>query len=184
MKKMRLGLVSIACVLLSSGPAVLAAEAGDVLRPGPEHEKLGFFVGKWKSEGEVMENPIMPGGSFTAEDDCRWFEGKFAVVCDSEGKGPTGKMKALGIMTFSAEDQAYIYYGLDNSGMAMSSLPKGTVQGETWTYHDESSIGGVTVKSRYVIDQLSPKSYSFKWEMLGEDGSWQTVMKGKATRTG
>jgi hypothetical protein len=29
---------------------------------------------------------------------------------------------------------------------------------------------------------LSPTSYSYKWEVQGEDGSWMTVMEGKATK--
>jgi len=36
--------------------------------------------------------------------------------------------------------------------------------------------------SRYVIQQLSPNSYTFKWEMMGDDGSWAALMEGKSTR--
>ena len=38
------------------------------------------------------------------------------------------------------------------------------------------------VKSRYVINEVSPTSYSFKWEMQGADGAWQTVMAGTQTK--
>ena len=44
-------------------------------------------------------------------------------------------------------------------------------------------MGGKMVKSRYTINQTSPTSYTFKWEMQGEDGAWQTIMEGKSTKT-
>jgi hypothetical protein len=180
----KLAVFAIACALAFAGFAVLAQDTAQAPKPGPEHEKLAYFVGKWKAEGDVADNPFMPGGKFETKDDCRWFDGGFAVVCDSEGRGPMGKMKGLGIMSYSAEDKTYTYYGLDNMGMTMSTVPKGTVEGSTWTYHDESRMGGMNVKSRYVLEQVSATSYTFKWEMQGDDGSWQTIMQGKSTKTG
>lgn len=151
-------------------------------KPGPEHKKLGYFVGTWSAEGEAKENPFGPGGKFKTTDHCEWFEGGFAVVCRSEGTCPRGRMKGLGVMGYNADQKVYTYYGVDNSGMVMTSIPQGTLQGDTWTYNDESEMGGKTIKSRYVIKELSPTSYSFKWEMLGEDGKWMGVMDGKTTK--
>jgi hypothetical protein len=179
----RTGAVAVAlCVVLSSGLA-FAQAPGEMPKPGPEHKKLGYFVGTWKAEGNMMPNPFMPAGKFTTTDRCEWFEGGFSVVCHSEGEGPMGPMTGIGIMGYSTEEKVYTYYGIDNGPMAMTSVPRGTIEGNTWTYDDESEMGGKTVKSRYVLTQESPSSYTFKWEMLGEDGSWQTVMHGKSTKT-
>ncbi|HEU4385226.1 MAG TPA: DUF1579 family protein [Anaeromyxobacteraceae bacterium] len=162
-------------------PAALA-QAPKAPKPGPEHERLGYFVGKWKSEGTVAENPFMPAGKVTSSDSCEWFEGKFAVVCRSQGKGPMGPSKGLGIMSYSAEEKAYLYYGVENNPMAMTTVPKGTVEGDTWIYTDESKMGDKVVKSRYTIKVLDKKSYTFKYEMEGPDGQWKTVVEGKSTR--
>jgi len=62
-------------------------------------------------------------------------------------------------------------------------VPRGTVQGGTWVYDDETKMGGKSVKSRYTIKETSPTSYTFKWETMGDDGAWQTVMEGKSTKT-
>ena len=169
------------CVALSVGLA-LAQPAGEQPTPGPGHEKLGYFVGKWTSEGEMKSNPFMPAGTFTMIEACEWFEGGFAVVCRSEGKGPMGPTKGLGIMGYSAEEDVYTYYGVDNGPMAMLSVPRGRVEGDTWVYDDESEMGGVKVKSRFTL-KTSQSSYTFKWEMLGEDGAWQTIVEGTATRS-
>jgi hypothetical protein len=160
----------------------LRGQGGPPQKPGPEHEKLGYFVGKWTSEGEMKESPFGPGGKVTATDNCEWFEGRFAVVCRSEGKGPTGPTKGIGIMGYNADQKVYTYYGIDNTAMVMASVPHGTVQGDTWTYTDESMMGGQKMKSRFVIKTQSPTSYSFTWEMQGSDGKWMPVMQGTSKK--
>ena len=62
--------------------------------------------------------------------------------------------------------------------MAMTTVPRGTVEGSTWLYTDESKMGGKTVKSRYVLREVSPTSYTWKWEILGAEGGWQTLVEG------
>jgi hypothetical protein len=158
------------------------AQAPQAPKPGPEHERLGYWVGKWTSEAEMKPSPFGPGGKMTGADRCDWFEGKFAVVCHNEGKGPMGPVKGLGIMSYSAEEKAFTYYGTDTMGMTMTTVPRGTLQGDTWTYDDESKMGGKLVKSRYTMKVLSPTAYSFKWEMQGEGGQWMTVMEGKSNK--
>lgn len=173
-----------ACFL--GGAALLfaadAASAQDAPKPTPEHQKLGYYVGKWKGDGELKANPFMPAGKYTSEDECEWFQGGFAVVCKSEGKGPQGEIKSVGIMGYSTEEKTYTYYGIDSNGMMPTSVAKGTVSGDTWTYTDESKYGGQLVKSRYTIKQLSPASYSFMWEMQGPDGKWMALMQGTTTK--
>ena len=172
----------LAMILAVNAGLALAAEGTEKPKPGPEHQKLGYFVGKWTSEGDMKPSPAGPGGKFSSTDNCTWYEGGFAVVCNSTGKGPMGPTKGLGILGYSAEDKAYTYYGVDNTGMIMGTVPKGTIDGDTWTYDDESKMGGKMFKSRYTIKQLSPASYTFKWEMMGEDGNWAALMEGKSTK--
>jgi hypothetical protein len=169
----------VACLATAT---LVSAQAPKAPTPGPEHQRLAYFTGKWTSEGEMKESPFGPGGKFTSNDDCQWFEGKFAVVCRTEGKGPMGPMKGLGIMSYHGEEKVYTYYGLDNSGMTMTSIARGTVQGSTWTYTDESMMGGKKIKGRYTMQEVSPTSYTFKWEMQDDAGKWNTMMEGKAAK--
>jgi len=67
--------------------------------------------------------------------------------------------------------------------MDMATVPRGTVQEGSWVYNDETKMGGKMVKSRYTIKEISPTSYTFKWEMMGDDGTWASVMEGKSRRT-
>lgn len=161
------------------------ASAGDAKapQPGPEHKRLGYFVGNWTTEGEMKPSEMGPGGKFTGADKCTWFEGGFAVVCQSEGTGPMGPSKSLGILGYSTEEKVYTYAGVDSSGMTMTSVPKGKVQGDTWVYNDEGMMGGKMVKSRVTIRELSPTAYTFKMEFQGPDGKWAPAMESKSTKT-
>src|SRR6187399_409801 len=161
---------------------VAAAQGGQPPKPGPEQERLGYFVGKWTAEGEVKPGPMGPGGKMTTTDNCEWFEGHYSVICRSEAKTPMGSNKSIGILGYNTEEKVYTYYAVDNTNMNMASVPKGTVQGDTWTYTDEGMMGGQKMKSRVIIKELSPKEYSFRMDMQGPDGKWVTAMESKNTK--
>lgn len=172
--------VLAACLVASiAGLQPVAAQAPQAPQPGPEHARLGYFVGKWTAEGEMKPGPMGPGGKMTSSDTCEWFEGRFSVICRSEGTSPMGPTKSIGILGYSPEEKVYTYYGVDNSSMTMASVPKGTVKGDTWTYNDESTMGGQKVKMRVTIKELSPTAYTFRMEMQGPDGKWAPAMESK-----
>jgi hypothetical protein len=169
-------------VVSVAGLQLVAAQAPQAPKPSPEHARLAYFVGKWTSEGEMKPGPMGPGGKMKSSDTCEWFEGRFSVICRSEGTTPMGPSKSIGILGYSTEEKVYTYYGIDNSSMTMASVPRGTVRGDTWTYTDESMMGGKKVKSRVTIKELSPMAYTFRMEMQGPDGKWMPMMESKNTK--
>jgi hypothetical protein len=169
-------------VVSAAGVQLAAAQAPQAPKPGPEHKRLGYFVGKWTTEGEMKPGPMGPGGKMKSTDSCEWFEGQFSVVCRSEGTSPMGPTKNIGILGYSPEEKVYTYYGVDNSNMTMASVPRGTVRGDTWTYTDESTWGGQKVKSRVTIKELSPTKYTFKMEAQGADGKWAPMVESTTTK--
>jgi hypothetical protein len=159
-----------------------SAQGAQPPKPGPEHQRLGYFVGKWKAEGEMKPGPMGPGGKMTSTDNCEWFAGHYSVICRSEAKTPMGSNKSIGILGYNSEEKVYTYYAVDNTNMNMASVPKGRVQGDTWTYTDEGMMGGHKMKSRVIIKEISPKEYSFRMDMQGPDGKWVTAMESKNTK--
>jgi hypothetical protein len=171
------------CVLLSTaGVQFVAAQAPQAPKPGPEHGRLGYFVGKWTAEGEIKPGPMGPGGKMTSTDTCEWFEGRFSVICRSEGKTPMGPSKSIGILGYSGEEKVYTYYGVDNTNMTMASVPRGTVRGDTWSYTDEGMMGGKKFQTRVTIKELSPTAYTFRMEMQGPDGKWMPMVESKNSK--
>lgn len=180
--KNRIECLAVCAAFSLLGLQVAYADDQKAPKPGPAQQKLGYFVGNWTTEGEMKPGEMGPGGKISSTDKCSWFEGGFAVVCHSEGKSPMGPSKSLGILGYSPEEKVYTYSGVDNSGMTMTTVPRGTVQGDTWTYSDESMMGGKKVKTRVIIKQLSPDAYTFKMDAQKPDGSWAEVMESKSTK--
>jgi hypothetical protein len=170
-------------VLLAGGPLALAAEP-PAPQPGPGHARLGYFVGTWKTEGEFKPGAMGPGGPMSATETCEWFEGKFSIVCRSEGVFPAGPNKSIGLLSYSAEDGKYTYYGTDNTGMTMTTVSRGKVDGDTWTYEDESTMGGQMLRTRVTMKELSPTAYTFRMEAQAADGTWTPLIESTATRIG
>src|SRR5262245_8886364 len=107
MKRMTLASLGV-CTLVVLGAQVIAlgqAKAPAPPKPGPEHQRLAYMVGKWTGEGEMKASPMGPGGKITSVDTCEWFDGHFSVICHSEGKSPSGPMKSVGILSYSPEEK-------------------------------------------------------------------------------
>src|SRR5262245_31241455 len=171
--------VSAVTSLIACSGVALAHHEGPP-QPGPEHQKLARFVGKWSGSGDVKPGPMGPGGKMTWTETCDWFAGGFHIICNSTGSGPGGEIKGMGILGYDAASKMYTYYGVDNNGMG--DYAKGTLQGKTWTYNSDATIDGKAIKSRFIIDEVSDKSQKFKWEMSEDGKTWMTVMDGQSNK--
>ncbi len=170
--------VFLACWIVSS--IALAQAPPQMPKPGPELKKFDYFVGKWTGKGESKESPFGPAGKFTYSERNEWFPGGFFLVSHSEYKGPMGAGKGLAFMGYAPEEKTYTYNAIDSMGFAVSA--KGELEGNTWIWLSESKMGGKLVKSRFTINEVSPTSQTFKFEMADEKGAWQVITEGKATK--
>jgi len=157
-----------------------ASLAQDAPKPGPEQKALGYFAGKWTSDGEMKPGPFGPGGKVTSNDNCEWFTGGFQLVCRGTGGGAMGSMTSLGVIAYNPSEKAYTYYGIDSTGM--TDYSKGQKSGNTWTFTSKSEMNGKPVHSRYTMVTASPTSYTYKWDTSEDGTKWTTVMEGKSTK--
>jgi hypothetical protein len=160
--------------------AVLAQAPGGPPKPGPEHQKLAYYVGKWNSEGDTKPSAYGPGGKFSSTDTCEWFAGGFAVVCHIDGKFGDAAVKGLSVTSYDTSEKAYIYFETDSFGENV--VAHGNVSGDTWTWNSQSTINGKTTRARFTLKQTSADSATYKFEMAGGDGPLTLVMEGKQTR--
>lgn len=177
----RIHTLTFAAVLLVAQLAAAQAP-GEMPKPTPEHKKLNLFTGNWSSEGTTQESPFGPAGKFTMKEHSEWFPGGFFVVSHSDVKMPMGEAKGLAIMGYDPVRKVYTYHAFDSMGMAESAT--GTLEGDTWTWTNESMMGGKEVKGRYIIKELSPTSLSFKFEMSTDGGPYKLVMEGTSVKEG
>jgi uncharacterized protein DUF1579 len=149
-------------------------------KPAPELKSLEFFNGSWSMEGDMKPGPMGPGGKFTGSEHNEWMEGNFFLVSHSDFSGAMGSGKGLAIMGYDPKQKTYIYTAYNSMGEHESAT--GKLEGDTWTWTNESEFNGQPMKGRYTIKQVSPTSYSFKFEMAPASGDFATVMEGKATK--
>jgi uncharacterized protein DUF1579 len=150
-------------------------------KPGPEMKRLEYFVGNWTSELEMKPSSFGPGGKMTSKDQTEWMPGGFFVVTHSKWTGAMGDGTGLAVMGYNADEKVYTYNDFNSVGEAGYS--KGTVNGDTWTWTSIVKMGDKKMNGRFTLKELSPTSYSFKFETAPEGGEWSTVMEGKSTKT-
>jgi hypothetical protein len=180
MKRFKLAIVVISVLFTAALSARAQEKKMEAPKPGPEVKKLGYFVGTWKSDGELKENPFgMPAGKYTSMDKCEWFQGGFQVVCHTNGTGPMGAMHGMGVLSYNPMKKVYTYYGIDSSGMAEEST--GHVDGNMWVYTSDENMGGKTIHGRYSM-VTAGDSYTFKYETSEDGQKWTVNMDGKSTK--
>src|SRR5215831_731178 len=76
------------------------AATGQQPKPGREVQKLAYYLGTWRGEGETKAGPFGPAGKLSSTTTCEWFAGGFHLVCRGEESGPTGKRTFLKIRAY------------------------------------------------------------------------------------
>lgn len=176
---MKKTVIAVACGMLA---IVGITRAQEPPKPGPEHKKIEFFAGKWNVTGTNKASPMGPAGPFTSTDTCEMFEGGFALVCRSEGKGPMGPSKAVAIMSYDTGKKTYVYHAVESNSPAFTAF--GNTTNGTWNWTAEQKMGTNTMKSKVTIKQTGPNGYDFILEMAVDNGPFQQVVEAKATRSG
>jgi Protein of unknown function (DUF1579) len=150
-------------------------------KPGPEHQKLGTFVGNWTFEGEMKPGPMGPGGKITGTDRIQWLPGNFFVERRFEGKGPMGEMKGVEILAYDSAKKVHTFNVFDSTGsMGSGTL---TLSGNTWTATGVGSMGGQTMHDRCTLALgAGGTTLTITCEMSPDGKKWAPSFEGKATK--
>ncbi len=150
------------------------------LKPGPEVQKLAYFLGTWKSEANLQPSPFGPGGKFTGWEHNEWMPGGFFIVEHTKGSTPMGNATGIAFMGYDPERKVYIYNAFSSLGEAEAAT--GTVNGDTWTWTNQQPMNGKMMKGRFTMTITSPTAYTMKFEMGPVDGDYATIMEGTVTK--
>ncbi len=136
--------VSIAAALIAAAQAT-----GQPAKPSPEVQKLAYFVGTWKYEGETKAGDFGPAGKFSGEESCEWFTGGYQVVCHTNESSTIGKSTGMSVMAYDAEEKIYTFYSISSRGENFHG--SATFTGSTMTITWEGTMGGKPAKVRGTI---------------------------------
>ena len=170
--------VGVMAVMVAN--AAMAQGPPPTPKAGPEQQRLHYFVGNWKSEGEMKASPFGPAGKFTSTDETHML-GDFYLVTNSKGTGPMGAMTEVAIIGYDAKQKAYTY---DNySTMGLHEVSTGNPSGKIWTWTSNEEYGGKKMMGKFVLTEVSATSYTYKYDMSTDNGkTWEHIMDGKATK--
>src|SRR5438128_2205163 len=168
-KKMSIG-SSVALFLTCGFTALALAQAPpEPPKPGPEHKKLEYFLGTWKTEGEVKANPYMPAGKSVSTQTYTLGPGGFFVECLSQGQMPT----THAITAYDSHAKLYTTFYASSAGLVGGGT--GTVDGNTWTWTLEDKWFGKAFKGRTTVTVKSASQFTVKYEYLDPNGSYVTI---------
>ncbi len=183
MKRIPTRLTRIAFLLLTLASTLWAEAEPQMPKPGPEHQRLHYFVGDWQTEGEQKPGPMGPGGKVTGTDHNEML-GDFFVIFRRNEQGPRGSGNEIGILGYDPRRKVYTYEHFGDDGDVGRATA--TISGDTWVFlwpaTDACQQGENKFKGRFTIKEVSPTSYTFINEISIDGGPWTKLQEAKATK--
>ena len=177
----RLFIVCVCSFALSISSFAQAPTASPIATTPPEVQKLAYYLGTWKGEGEAKSGPFGPAGKLSSTTTCDWFSGGFHLVCRGEESGPTGKRTFLNIKTYDEKAKAYTEYGISSLGDSEYQTG-GSIVGNKRTFVFNIDVEGKPTKLRYTEVQVSPTLFTYQAEASIDGGPWKVIAEGKVTK--
>jgi hypothetical protein len=170
---------SVAICVLLLGVSIQAQAPQGPPKPGPEVQKLAYFVGNWKEVGKsTMHGAI---GPVSSTQKWEWTSGGFFVVGHSDNKSPMGDFTMMAVLGYDPSTKMYSYNAFDSWGELITA--KGTVSGDTWTWTSEMMMEGKSMKTRVTEKEVSETQYTLKFESSTDGGStWTSGMETTLTK--
>jgi len=185
---MKTCLSAILLALSLLAPRLTAAE-GQPAKPGPEHQKLAAWTGKWKFEGEHFAGPLGLAGPEKGTMESHLILGGFFQVNKTKAVGPAGPVATFEVIAYDDEKGHYQSNFYVNDGHFNKSWKADnatcTVQGDTWTWSWLEEKDGKKYQVRQ-IGTVAPDRKTSSWvTTYSEDGqNWKKRNEFRAKKTG
>ncbi len=172
--------VLAAVVACASAGAVRGQEQSPA--PDPAFQRLAYFVGSWKGEGEQKATSLgSPAAKFAGSMSCSAYAGGFHVVCNMDGTMGARPLHEMAIFGYDAEAKAYTWYDIDNTGM--NGLARGSLEKGTWTYLFEMKAGGKVIKMKIGLVEQSPDTFLNVADVSVDGQPWEPMIRATFKRS-
>lgn len=139
--------------LAQTGTTMIARPSG--------YDRLGSLVGRWTmkgSEGKFLEA-------------CRWYDGNFHVICETEGKRADGSIgRGMSVLGYLPDKDRYTYLGIGSTGR--NETMSGTFADGVLEFTAESVENGKTLVSRVRMGPFSGREVPFVAESSADRVNW------------
>jgi hypothetical protein len=114
---------------------VAAGVVDQAPNPGPEHEHLGVFIGKWMTQGQAVATEAAPAVQILASDVYEWMPGRFFVLHTAYGRIGDMDVGGTEIIGYDAASKTYRTHFFDNQGNQITQ--ELSVDDGTWRWQGE-----------------------------------------------
>ena len=161
----------------------------DYSTPGKEHEQLQHFVGEWKVNMVMWEQPGSAPSESTSESSCKMImDGRYLIEKmkgSFDWSGTTFEFEGMGTTGFDNMQKKYVFTWIDNfSTGLMTGEGTSTDGGKTITFHSLSPnpMTGQMMKSKSVTKIIDKNKHMFVMYHPGPDGEMFKHMEATYTR--
>ena len=150
----------------AGGGADVNADATAILHPrrragASGYDPLSPLVGRW----------TIKGSEETYLEVCRWFDGNFHLVCETENKRPDGSIgRGMSILGYLPDKDSYTYYGIGSNGR--NETMSGVFRDGILEFTAEAEDHGGTLVSRVRIGPFSERMVPFVAESSSDRTNW------------
>ena len=141
--------------------------------PGPDHQRLGIFVGRWRTTGTIAGKTSGPDETFEATDVYQWLPGGYFLEHGVEGRMSGHEVRTLEVIGVDLAG-GYFTHSYDNAGNAANY--SAALAGNRWTIKGEAEQFAGTFTE-------DANRLSGRWTRL-EDGHWVPWLDITLTRVG
>jgi hypothetical protein len=141
---------------------------GHLVQPGPEHQLLEVFIGKWINEGYIVASTDAPSVKILTSDVYEWMPGGFFVLHTAYGRIGDLDVGGVEIIGYDAASQTYRTHFFDSQGNISSQ--ELTEDHGVWRW-----LGEQTRCTAVFTDQ--GKTQTAHHERLDEQSNWVPSME-------
>jgi hypothetical protein len=172
-------IASLAACILLLGVSMRAQPPQAPPKPGPEVQRLAYFVGNWKEVGKSTAHGM--AGPVSSTQKWEWASGGFFLVGHSVNKSPAGDFAIMAVLGYDPETKMYTYDAFDSWGERITA--KGNVSGDTWTWTTETMMQGKPMETRLTWKEVSKTQYTLKYESSTDGGNtWESDLESTFTK--
>jgi hypothetical protein len=160
---------------VSSNPDAGSVVSGIIrpTEPGPEVRRLDVFIGRWITEGHLIDDTGAPAGQILASDVYEWAPGGFFVIHPAYGRINGVGGGGVEVIGYDAATRKYWTQFFDSQGNV--STTDLTLDGEHWIWDREDT----RCTARFSADGTVQTAHH---ERRTDDGTWLPSMEVVLTR--
>jgi hypothetical protein len=148
---------------------------------GVLHERLGAFLGRWRTEGQAYEGPFGPAARITATETYEWLPGSLFLIHRLEGRLGGQRIACLEVLGCDTSKDACSVRSFYNDGT--HNVWQAREKDGIWTFSGSWERDGRTLGVRCTsVFSEDGDTVTGTWEYSPDGSAWHRFWETRLTR--